>query len=101
MAKGAVSKQIVIDKLLEVFDGAFISAEGKEVRIPLTEDGTLLEIKCALTCAKDVLGGAQTNQVIAPTNTEPSAFDNPEPVKVQVSEDEAANLRALMEKLGL
>lgn len=59
--RGTESKKIVFDKLLATFDGAFMVSD-KELRIPLVEDGAPIEIKVALTRAKDLLGRA------APTN---------------------------------
>ena len=54
MAKGQYSKQIIIEKILEEFDGAFDCGDGKELRIPMTEDGAEVQIKVALTCAKEM-----------------------------------------------
>lgn len=47
MAKGAEEKQIVIDKIKEVFPEAF--EYDKVIRIPVGD----VQIKVALTCAKD------------------------------------------------
>jgi len=51
MAAGAVAKSNITEILLKTFPGAFIS--GKELRIPVSEDGQERQIKVALTCAKD------------------------------------------------
>lgn len=55
MAKGAIAKTEVIAKIKEIFPEAF--EYGKELRIPLEEDGQRVEIKVALTCAKTNVGG--------------------------------------------
>lgn len=52
MARGSEAKSAITKKILEVFDGAFTCDGGKEIRIPFTEDGTQVQIKVALTCAK-------------------------------------------------
>ncbi len=54
-AKGTASKQIIFNKLKEVFPKAFMESD-KIMRIPLEEDGTSIEIKVSLTAAKDLLG---------------------------------------------
>lgn len=96
-AKGTQSKIEIINKMLEVFPGSFVTAEGKELRIPWNEGGAQLEIKVALTCAKEVLGGTVT----APSHSEPSAFDNPQPAKIEVTQEEAENVRKLLSSLNL
>lgn len=57
MAKGSASKEIIFAKMQEVFAGSFM-ADAKTLRIPMAEDGQIVEIKVTLTAAKDVLGSA-------------------------------------------
>lgn len=59
MAKGSASKEIIFAKMQEVFAGSFM-ADAKTLRIPMEEDGQIVEIKVTLTAAKDVLGSAPT-----------------------------------------
>lgn len=49
-ARGSKSKEDVMKKILEVFSGSF--AYEKELRIPVIEDGELIQIKVTLTAAK-------------------------------------------------
>lgn len=94
MAKGSESKQIIINKIMEMFPGAFIY--GKELRIPLQENGEQIEIKVALTCAKTNVGGdgatvtseGQSNVAVDTASAAPT-------------EEEKANIANLMERLGL
>ena len=51
-ARGSEAKEFITKKLLETFDGSFLYNNGKEIRIPVTENGENLQIKIALTCAK-------------------------------------------------
>lgn len=53
MAKGAVSKNNIADIILKTFPGSFIS--GKDLRIPVLEDGNEIQIKLNFTCAKDII----------------------------------------------
>lgn len=48
--KGAESKNIITKKILDTFEGSF--QYEKEIRIPLIENGELIQLKCVLTCAK-------------------------------------------------
>lgn len=94
MAKGAIAKTEVIAKIKEVFPEAF--EYGKELRIPLEEDGQRVEIKVALTCAKTNVGGDGAS-------VESQVESN---VTVNVpaaapSEEEKQNIANLMDRLGL
>ena len=95
MARGAEAKQIITDKILQTFEGSFIY--GKEIRVPLQENGERVEIKVTLTCAKENVGGD-------------SAFAAPQGETSQVAqasapaaptEQEKANIADLMSRLGL
>ena len=48
--KGTESKNIITKKILDTFEGSF--QYEKEIRIPLMENGELIQLKCVLTCAK-------------------------------------------------
>lgn len=56
MAKGTAAKNEVTNKILSCFSDAFTF--GKEIRIPMMEDGKLIEIKVSLTVARDVISTA-------------------------------------------
>lgn len=62
MARGDVVKAEILSKLKECFPNAFM--DNKVMRIPLKENGDIIEIKVALTAAKDILGNATVD---APT----------------------------------
>lgn len=94
MAKGADSKQKVIDKILEIYPEAFIY--GKELRIPFEEDGARVEIKVALTCAKTNVGG---NDGLAESGLESN--DTPNAAPAPPSDEEKQNIANLMARLGL
>ena len=59
MAKGSQAKIEITQKILETFENSF--TYDKEIRIPIMENGELIQIKCVLTCAKvNVSNGADT-----------------------------------------
>lgn len=117
MAKGQASKAQITNKLLEIFDGAFLYNDGKEIRVPLIEDGNEVQIKVTLTCAKDnVTPGADNalpGSVAAQPKKEEAVYtfgntmtatvtENKEikPV-VEPTAEERANVKSLLEALGL
>lgn len=69
-ARGAIAKQEVIDKILEIFPEAFLHE--KVLRIPMVEDGQPLQIKITLTAAKDIVEPDADKAV-------PNAILQPEP----------------------
>lgn len=101
MAKGAEEKQIVIDKIKEVFPEAF--EYDKTIRIPIGD----VQIKIALTCAKDNVEPGGDAAVPGIKATKVTITEGAEPVFEDVSaavEPSAEELNAvsnLMESLGL
>ena len=94
MAKGADSKQKVINKILEIYPEAFIY--GKELRIPFEEDGAKVEIKVALTCAKTNVGGND-----GPAESGVEINDTPNTAPAPPSDEEKQNIANLVARLGL
>lgn len=101
MAKGAEEKQIVIDKIKEVFPEAF--EYDKTIRIPIGD----VQIKVALTCAKDnvepggdaVVPGVKATKVTITEGAEP-VFEDVS-ATVEPSAEELNAVSNLMESLGL
>lgn len=102
MAKGTQSKLTITKKILQMFDGAFEYNGGKEIRIPMAEDGQDIQIKVALTCAKDnvepgddvALPGEKseiTNVVAAPAEVK----------HVKPTAEEKQNVSDMLRSLGL
>ena len=113
MAKGSQSKETVFNKLLEVFEGSFMYNNGKECRIPMEENGDIIQIKVTLTAAKDIIEPDAAGVTMSAT---PSAFPSPKtkatvssgipaqaaPAKaVEPTEEEKQNIESLMAALGL
>ena len=101
MAKGAEEKQMVIDKIKEVFPEAF--EYDKVIRIPIGD----VQIKIALTCAKDNVEPGGDTAVPGVKATKATIAKGAEPVFEDVSaaiEPSAEELNAvsnLMTQLGL
>ena len=58
-ARGAEVKEKLTNVLTKLFPASFM--DGKILRIPMKENGEIVEIKVTLTAAKDVLGGASAD----------------------------------------
>lgn len=101
-ARGSIAKEEIINKILDTFIGSFIN--GKEVRIPWREGGEDLQIKVTLTAAKDVIDNPnEVKNFSTPSGGFPVMSDPiPEtPIEKEPSAEEKANLRLLINKLGL
>ena len=103
-AKGALAKEDVMNKILEVFPGSF--KYEKELRIPMMENGEMLQIKVTLTAAKnmvengaDVAMPGDMSGSFAPTPA-PSQLKH-EAVAVEPTAAEKQNIKTLAAMLGL
>lgn len=91
MAKGQIAKTEITNKILEVFDGAFINE--KEIRIPWIENGETVQIKLALTCAKVNIDAGE--QAPMQQSTSVPAENR------KITAEEKQEVDNLIEKLGL
>lgn len=89
--KGSAEKEIIFQKLTEVFPEAFM--DGKIMRVPF--EG--VEIKVTLTAAKDIIGGGGT--VSASTATASAKTVAPEFI-AEPTQDEKEKVQDLLSKLG-
>ena len=101
-SRGAEEKQIVIDKIKEVFPEAF--EYDKTIRIPIGD----IQIKVALTAAKDnvepggdtVVPGVKATKVVAIANGAEPVFEDVS-ATIEPSAEELNAVSSLMESLGL
>jgi hypothetical protein len=103
MAKGAIAKEKIKEKILNTFEGSFVYNSGKEIRIPIDEEGNEVQIKVALTCAKDnVSPEGEVMKVAAAPKEEGLINSFPAPHKpAEVTEEEKKNVEDLLKSLGL
>ena len=109
MARGTESKSYITKKILETFEGSFLYNDGKEIRIPLKEDGEIVQIKVTLTCAKTNVSTEDSTP--AEFKTTPAAnasnelnFEDtptPSPATVNATPEERANIARLVEKFNI
>lgn len=103
MAKGAIAKKEIFDKILETFDGSFMWNNGKELRIPFDEEGNLVQIKVALTCAKENVypEGVPEKDAAAASQSDPIPAIPEDPVLAEPTPEEKQNVEDLLKSLGL
>lgn len=99
-AKGTASKQIIFNKLKEVFPKAFMESD-KIMRIPLEEDGASIEIKVSLTAAKDLLGGVDDSPKAAAADFNFTGMNSSEGDPIEPTAEEKAEVKSLLGALGL
>ena len=105
MARGAEAKKQVIDKLLSTFEGSFLYNDCKEVRVPVMENGELIQIKVTLTAAKENVNVGDDN-LIPGSDTVVQVVDTPtfskeETKSVEPTKAEQDNVNDLLRALGL
>ena len=87
MAKGQVAKEKLFAKIMEVFPNAFWEEQNKILRVPMDDGGTDVEIKVALTCAKDIIGGGDATEVASSESPVSSTTDaTPAPTQEEVQD---------------
>ena len=86
MAKGSSSKELITEILLGVFKGSFVN--GKELRIPVIENGDPIQIKVTLTAAKDLISADGSDSISVAQFSEPT-------------EEEKEAIKQLLIKLGI
>ena len=111
MARGAIAKTEVINRIIKNFDGAFLYNDGKEIRIPMLDNGEEVQIKVTLACAKENVAQGDDNIMPGEKTVESSDneinFDNTtstsqkEEVYIEPTEEEKQNVSDLLRRLGL
>lgn len=95
MARGTESKEIITRKILETFENSF--KYDKEIRIPIVENGELIQVKCVLTCAKvNVENGGDTAVPVAGNAPAANSSDN-----LMITEQEKEDTMKLLQSLNL
>ena len=98
MAKGAESKEKIVQKILDTFEGAF--PYEKEIRIPMVENGEEIEIKVTLTCAKVNVGDAAMHNIKVATESIDFTKDSVASV-TEPTEQEKETIKNLLARLNL
>lgn len=98
--KGSIAKEEVAKKILETFEGSF--KYEKEIRIPLMENGEMVQLKCVLTCAKTNVEPNGDVAIPGSTSSEINFGSVPAEEKiVEATEEEKATVARLAKMLDL
>ena len=98
MAKGAIAKQVVEDKLREVFGKDFLGIADKKVYVQAEEDGQMVQVAITMTCPKTPF---ITDGVTADGFPEGNFADPTEYKPAEITSDELDNVRKMIKELGL
>lgn len=101
MARGAVAKQAVEDKLREAFGKDFVGVDTstKKIYVQAEEDGEMVQVAIAMTCPKIPFATATTN---ANDGFPVGNYGTPDTFKpAEITQDELDNVRKMIKELGL
>ena len=100
MARGAVSKEKITKTILDTFAGSFLY--DKEIRIPINEDGELIQIKVTLTAAKTNVESGDDTKIPGIENNEINfGTETVTKEKIEITPEEKQNVATLLQSLGL
>ena len=95
-ARGTQAKEEITKKILETFEGSFINE--KEIRVPVEENGEIVQIKITLTAAKvnvdNPAGGGASVQTNVPVENKATEAN-------LITPAEKESVEAMLERLGL
>ena len=103
--KGAMAKQVIIDKLKETFGSDFVGVSDNKVYVWAQDGAEKVQIAISMTCPKNPLGAANAgidfDAIGNTTNNADNAmpFGNYQPA--QMDETELNNVRKMIAELGL
>ena len=95
--RGAAGKNKIIQEILEKFEGSF-SPDGKEIRIPVEENGEIIQIKVALTAAKVNID--PPNDVPSANSGETLFATESKSYQAELTAEEIAEVERLKNKMG-
>jgi hypothetical protein len=103
MARGAIAKSAVAEKIKEVFGADYVGESGGKHYVVANDGGEKVQIAISLTCPKNPIGEVSTGlvfgdgidfaaaPVVAPSNAAPA----------EITQEEKDNIAELMAQLGL
>ena len=103
MAKGTIAKQNIGKKLQELFGDNFVGESGGKYYVWENDGGEKVQIAISLTCPKNPIGTVDMSSAFG-DGIDFDAAPAVGPVKVaptEITEEEKANLAAMMASLGL
>ena len=103
MAKGAIAKQQIVEKLKSVFGDDYIGENSSKHYVWANDGGEKVQIAISLTCPKNPIGTVDMSSAFS----DGIDFDAPAVVvqtkfePAEITQEEQDRLQELMQKLGL
>ena len=104
MAKGAIAKQNVENRIRQAFGEDFVGSNGKELFVWSDENGERVQIKIALTCPKTNYSGPDVSAGAGKSAAKPAldwSDDVNETPPTELTQEEKETVNELLSKLGL
>lgn len=102
MARGAIAKQQVENRIRLEFGDDFVGSNGKELFVWGEENGERVQIKIALTCPKTEYNGPDVSSGKPAPKAALDWSDNTTETPVtELTQEEKETVNNLLEKLGL
>lgn len=104
MAKGAIAKQEVIEKIASAFGEDFIGEVDKKIYVWSEENGERVQVAIALTCPKVPvnIGNSMPTNDLGDWDFSDDAVTTPTPIeRAEITPEEKAKVADLMSRLGL
>lgn len=98
MAKGAIAKQTVEDKIREIFGKDFLGVADKKIYVQTEEDGQMVQVAITMTCPKTpfAVEGATADGFPEGNFAEPTQYK-----PAEITSEELDNVRKMIKELGL
>lgn len=97
--KGAIAKEEVAKKILEIFKDSF--KYDKEIRVPMVENGEEVQIKITLTAAKVCVDPSGNEMIPGEVNEAINFEEKSNSQSVEISQEEKDNVTKLARLLDL
>ena len=109
IAKGAIVKEELINKILANIEDSFVYNGGKEIRVNMIENGEPVQLKLAITAAKVAVSpddegavpGAKPKNTLNIAEGAGPSFESTDQPPLEATEQEKENIASLMASLGL
>lgn len=99
MGKGSIAKQKVAEKIAEVFGSDYVGMLDNKYYVWSMENGERIQVAISMTCPKNPIGKISDSAFDGDSNKDTLTQTRWEPA--EITDEEQANLAAMLERLGL
>lgn len=98
MARGAVAKQSVEEKIISAFGADFAGIADKKIYVWADDGGERVQIAISLTCPKNPIGATSSEDGLNFSDNPVQQISNFKPA--EITPEEIANVQKLLKELG-